>query len=55
MRLSAPKKSTFCISVVLLVIGILGKFFIGAIEPISMYFMIVSNLLLIAGCCIKDF
>ena len=56
MRLSAPKKSTFYIALIFLVLGLVGFFGkVAFLAPYYVWFLIVSNLLLIAGCCIKDF
>ena len=55
MRLSAPKKSTFWISIVFCVLGVLGHFFVTALAPYAFWLVLVGAILLVLGCCVKDF
>lgn len=55
MRLSAPKKSTFWISIIFCVLGVLGCFFVPALKPYDHWFFLVGEILLVLGCCVKDF
>ena len=55
MRLSAPKKSTFWIAIVFCVLGALGRFFIPALQPYDFWLVLVGAVLLVLGCCVKDF
>ena len=55
MRLSAPKKYVFWVSVILCILGVLGHFFVTALAPYAFWFVLVAEILLILGCCVKDF
>lgn len=55
MKLSAPKKTTFYIAIVFCILGVLGHFFVTALAPYAFWLVLVSVVLLILGCCVKDF
>ena len=56
MRLSAPKKTTFWIAIVFCVLGVLGGILkIAFLEKYALFFMLVSIVVLVLGCCVKDF
>lgn len=56
MKLSAPKKFTFCLSVILLVVGVIGHFVsIPVVSAYSYWIVVVSAVLLALGCYLKGF
>ena len=54
MRLNAPKKSVFWISVILVVVAILG-FFVDALAGFQFWILLAGYLLLAAGNILKGF
>ena len=52
MRLSAPKKIVFWISVILVLVGALG-FFVEALEDLQVLFFLVGYVLLALGNILK--
>jgi len=48
MKLSAPKKVTFIIALVLAVLGLVGKF-VAVLSPYSFWLVLVGFILLAAG------
>ena len=55
MDLSAPKQVTFWISVVLAVLGLLGKLVtIPVLSTFSFWLLLVGFILLAAACMVKD-
>ena len=54
MRLNAPKKIVFWISVILVVVGILG-FFVDAVADYQVWAFLAGYLLLAAGNVLKGF
>ncbi len=55
MRLTPPKQSTYWISVVLVVLGLLGKFMIAALAPFAFWLVAVGYLILFLGLVLKGF
>ncbi len=56
MRLSAPKKLTFWISLILVVLGIVGKWLpLGVISGWSWILVVIGYILLMLGVLIKGF
>jgi hypothetical protein len=54
MRLSAPKKIVFWISVALVVVGLLG-FVIAFLEPFTLWLVLAGYVLLALGNLLKGF
>ena len=51
MKLSAPKQLTFCISVVLLIVGIIAKFInIPFLSNYSFWIVTIAGIILTLGC-----
>lgn len=54
MKLSAPKKGTFIIALIILIVGIIAKFVaIPVISGFCFWLVVVSAVLLFAGCYCK--
>lgn len=49
MKLTPPKQMTFWISIVLAVLGLLGKFAVSALAPYSFWLVLVGFVLLVLG------
>ena len=57
MKLSAPKQGTFCLVVVLFVIGLIGHFVptIPFVSAYNVWIIIVSEIILLIACAVKGF
>ena len=56
MKLSAPKKFTFCLSIVLLILGVVAHFVaIPFVSAYSYWLVVVSSVILALGCYLKGF
>lgn len=56
MKLSAPTKFTFCLAVILLIVGVIGHFIaIPVVTAYSYWVVVASSVILALGCCLKGF
>jgi len=56
MRLSAPKQAVFCVSVILIILGLVASLVvIPAISGISHWIAFAGGVLLSLGCLLKGF
>lgn len=56
MKLSAPKKSTFCLAVILLIVGVVAHFVnIPFVSAYQYWVVVVSAVVLALGCYLKGF
>ena len=56
MKLSAPKKFTFCLSVILLIVGVVANFVsIPFVSTYSYWVVVASSVILALGCYLKGF
>lgn len=55
MKLSAPKVSTFWISMILAILGLLGQVAISALAPYAFWILLVAFVLLALGSFLSGF
>ena len=56
MKISAPKQTTYFLSVVLLILGVIAKFVaIPFLSANAFWVVVVAAIILVIGCSIKGF
>ena len=56
MKISAPKQTTYFLSVALLIVGVIARFVaIPFLSAYSFWIVVVAAVLLVIGCSVKGF